>query len=234
MSVAINLDGKRFTDESQGTGEEDLNFHIAQQREATAIYIVDAKLANMEWKDNPPARVAIGRARSAGGPVFEADTLEELAEKMLAWGVPRNQTITTIDEYNASVSREEGATLVPPRKKTQVPLAVGPFTAVKVKAAVTFTCGGLKADLDMRVIRRSNSVSSFKHMRADVDDLKVNFIANLFVAGCDLGGISNWGYMGGLSQALVSGRVAGRAATEAVAARGQDSCPSVELPVLSQ
>lgn len=211
-SVAINLDGKRFTDESQGTGEEDLNFHIAQQRHATAIYIVDAKIANMEWPDSPPARAAIGRARSAGGPVLEAETLQELAAGMTAWGVPENQVLATLEEYNAAVSRGEGATLVPARKKTQLPLVVGPFTAVMVKAALTYSCGGLKADLDMRVIRRSNSVSTFRHMRADVDDIRVNTIRDLFVAGCDMGGVSNWGYMGGLSQALVSGRIAGRSA----------------------
>lgn len=212
LSVAINLDGKRFTDETAGTGEEDLNFWIARQKEATAIYVVDATMANMEWPDNPPARAAIGRARSAGGPVIEADTLEELAGKLGDWGVPSVTALATFREYNAGIALDDGVTLRPPRRKKPVPLANGPFTAVKVKAGITYTCGGLKADLDMAVINRSRSVSSFRHLRAPVSDMRAEPIAGLFVSGCDAGGISNWGYMGGLSQALVTGRTAGQSA----------------------
>ena len=215
LSVAINLDGERFTDETQGTGEEDLNFCIAQQREATAVYVVDSNLANIESADSPPGRVAIGRAKSAGGPVIEADTLESLASKLADWDVSSQRAMSTFTEYNAAVEKNEGASLRPQRRKTQIPLAAGPFTAVKVKAGITYTCGGLKADLDMGVVRRSRSVSAYRHLRASAADLRLDTIPNLYVAGCDVGGISNWGYMGGLSQALVTGRTAGKSAATA-------------------
>lgn len=218
LSVAVNLRGERFTDEAQGTGEEDLNFAIAHQPEATAIYIVDSKIADMEWKDNAPGRVAISRAKTAGGPVAEADTLEALAQKLKAWGVPPKRLLETIEEYNRTVGSDEGADLHPPRVKHQIPLAVGPFTAVKVKAGITYTCGGLKTDLDMAVMRRSRSISSFRHLRAGASDMRMDMIPGLFACGCDVGGISNWGYMGGLSQALVTGRAAGRSAASAALA----------------
>lgn len=218
LSVALNLDGKRFTDETQGTGEEDLNFHIAQQREATAIYVVDSHTANMEWKDNAPGRAAIGRAKSAGGPVLEADSLQALADKLAGWGVPSKQVLETFKEYNDAITGGLTEGLQPPRRKHQVALAKGPFTAVKVKAGITYTCGGLKADLDMAVARRSRSISVMKNLRADASDLRLEPLSGLFAAGCDVGGISNWGYMGGLSQALVTGRVAGASAADAALA----------------
>jgi succinate dehydrogenase/fumarate reductase flavoprotein subunit len=218
LSVAINLDGKRFTDETQGTGEEDLNFCIAQQREATAIYVVDSHIANMEWKDNAPGRVAIGRAKSAGGPVLEADSLLALADKLATWGIPSDQALHTFKEYNDAITGGFTDRLKPPRRKHRVALAEGPFTAVKVKAGITYTCGGLKADLDMGVARRSRSVSTLNNLRADASDLRLEPIPGLFAAGCDVGGISNWGYMGGLSQALVTGRIAGESAADAALA----------------
>src|SRR5690606_36703726 len=66
-SVALNLAGHRFTDESAGTGEEDLNFYIGQQDKATAVYIVDAPPAQLSGENNAPAHVAISRARKARG-----------------------------------------------------------------------------------------------------------------------------------------------------------------------
>lgn len=215
QAIAINLHGKRFTDETQGTGEENLNFWMAQQPEATAVLVVDQTIANMEWPDNAPARAAIGRARSAGGPVLDAESLEELAQKLQAWGIPADQALATFETYNEAIGRGAGESLTPPRRKRPVPLANGPFTAVKVKAAITYTCGGLKVDLDMGVVRRSRSVSSFRHVRAPASDMRSDAIPGLFACGCDVGGFSNWGYMGGLSQALVTGRTAGQSAAAA-------------------
>lgn len=219
LSVALNLDGERFTDETQGTGEEDLNFWIARQSEATAVYIVDATMANKEWKDNPPARAAIGRARSAGAPVIDADSLEELCEKLSAWGLPAERSLRSLRAYNEGIIRDGGATLRPPRRKLPMPLTTGPFTAVKVKAGLTYTCGGLKVDMDMGVVRRSRSISTFRNVRTDASSVRVEAINGLFASGCDIGGVSNWGYMGGLSHALVTGRIAGQAAAEHAAQR---------------
>ncbi|MCD6078040.1 MAG: Fumarate reductase/succinate dehydrogenase flavoprotein-like protein, partial [Ramlibacter sp.] len=77
---------------------------------------------------------------------------------------------------------------------------------------ITFTCGGLAVDLDMRVLRRSASVTMLPLVRAPADELQATPVPRLFAAGCDVGGISGWSYMGGLAQALVTGRVAGASA----------------------
>lgn len=212
ISVALNLEGRRFADESAGTGEQELNFYIASQPQATAVYIVDAAIADMSSENNPPPRVAIARARKAGGPVIEADSLEDLAEKMHAWGIPPVEVLKSLQGYNAAVRSGSGDRLQPARRKSAFPIEKAPFTAVMVRSAITFTGGGLQADLDMRVLRRASSVSMLPMVTADLSEMQIAAIPNLYVAGCDLGGISNRGYMGGLAHALVTGRAAGTAA----------------------
>jgi hypothetical protein len=49
-------------------------------------------------------------------------------------------------------------------------------------------------------------------MIADHAEVKFNPIPNLYAAGCDVGNISNGGYIGGLATALATGLKAGRAA----------------------
>ena len=212
IAVALNLEGHRFADESAGTGEEQLNFFIASQPRATAVYIVDAAMAGMSSENNPPPRLAIARARKAGGPVIEAGSLHDLAEKMHAWGLPPGEVLKSLQAYNAAVRSESGDRLQPARRRNAFPIEKAPFTAVLVRSSITYTCGGLRADLDMRVLRRASSISMLPMVTADLSEIQTAAIPNLYVAGCDLGGISNRGYMGGLSHALVTGRAAGTAA----------------------
>jgi succinate dehydrogenase/fumarate reductase flavoprotein subunit len=209
LAVALNLEGKRFVDESAGTGEEALNLAIATQPRATAIYIVDAAIANRPGPMGQLPKVAIERARSCGGPVLEAPTLEFLAEELQAWGVPRDAALHSFQTYNSAVQSKLGDRLFPPRSKDAFPLEVAPFTAVAVRAAITFTCGGLQTDLDMRVLRRAATTSTFSLVKADISELRFTAIPNLYAVGCDIGGVSTRGYMGGLATALVTGRIAG-------------------------
>ncbi len=75
--MAINLDGRQFTGESEGTGEEYLNHAIALQRDATAVYIVDAEISGTSLLYGPRAGIAIERLRARHGPVIESHTLRE-------------------------------------------------------------------------------------------------------------------------------------------------------------
>ncbi|MDA9504428.1 hypothetical protein XI09_06620 [Bradyrhizobium sp. CCBAU 11386] len=212
FAVALNLEGRRFADESEGTGEEALNLAMATQPNATGIYIVDAFIANGAGPNAYPPQIAIDRARNAGGPVLCADTLEELAAKLSDWSVPSGVALASLREYNAAIREGRGSTLFPSRQKNAVPLDTAPFTAVMVRSGITFTCGGLQADLDMNVLRRSLTTSTLALTKADMDELSLTPMANLYAAGCDLGGISTRGYVGGLATALVTGRIAGESA----------------------
>jgi succinate dehydrogenase/fumarate reductase flavoprotein subunit len=215
MAVALNLDGLRFADESAGTGEETLNIAIARQRQATAAFVFDAATARRPYDAGPLAQVIVERARQAGGLVAQADTLEDLAGQMQAWGFPAPAVVRTLRAFNAAVAAGEGALLHPPRRGQPYAVTEAPFTAALVRSAITFTCGGLAVDLDMRVLRRSASVSMLPLVKAPADELQVTPVPGLFAAGCDVGGVSGASYMGGLAQALVTGRVAGvQAATQ--------------------
>jgi succinate dehydrogenase/fumarate reductase flavoprotein subunit len=208
MAVALNLDGRRFADESAGTGEETLNIAIAHQREATAVYVFDAATAERPYDAGPLARVIVERAERAGGPVVHAATLEGLAQAMRPWGLPGAEVLRTLREFNAAMRSDDGL-LQPPRRSERHAVVEPPFTAALVRAAITFTCGGLAVDLDMRVLRRAASVAMLPLVKAPPEDLQVTPLPQLYAAGCDVGGVSGWSYMGGLAQALVTGRVAG-------------------------
>ena len=212
MAVALNLEGRRFADESAGTGEETLNVHIARQPQATAAYVFDAATAGRAYDAGPLARVIVERARQAGGPVAQAATLEGLAHEMQAWGFPPQAVMETLTSYNAAIASRNGHLLSPARRGNPHPVVQPPFTAALVRAAITFTCGGVRTDLDMRVLRRAASVSMLPLLKAGRDELQIAAIPNLYAAGCDVGGLSTRSYMGGLAQALVTGRIAGAGA----------------------
>jgi succinate dehydrogenase/fumarate reductase flavoprotein subunit len=214
MAVALNLHGLRFADEAAGTGEEWLNWRIAREPRATAAYVFDAATAERAYDAGPLAKVVLERARQAGGPVVQADSLEALAKGMQAWGLPAQQVIRTLRSYNAAVTAGEGHLLHPARRANAFPVLRPPFSAALVRSAITFTCGGLRADLDMRVLRRATSVSTLPLVTADAAELQIGAIPNLYAAGSDVGGFSNESYMGGLAQALVTGRAAGTAAAQ--------------------
>lgn len=210
MAVALNMSGQRFADESAGTGEELLNSRIALQPGCRAVYVFDALVGERPLEGGPLARVVADRARQAGALVLQTDSLEDLARQMGQWGLPPSVALRTMQTYNeALASQQDAEALLPPRQTHRYPLAAPPFTAVLLQASITFTCGGLFTDMDMRVLRRSSSISSLALVTADVSELQTQPIAGLYAAGCDVGGFNGRGYVGGLSQALVTGRIAG-------------------------
>ena len=212
FAVALNLHGQRFADESAGTGEEWLNSQIARQPQASAAYVFDAVVAGHEYEGGALARVVLERARQAGGPVAHAATLDELALQMHGWGLPPGEVLQTLAGYNAAVTAGRGEFLHPPRRGNPFPVLQPPFSAALVRSGITFTCGGLRTDLDMRVLRRAQSVSTLPLVTAGRDEFSFAAVRNLFAAGCDVGGFSTNAYLGGLAQALVSGRIAGACA----------------------
>jgi len=190
ITVALNLDGSRFTDESAGSGEEVLNQAVARQRDATAFYVLDSELMEMSPPQGTLPRVTIERLRSHGGTAVESDTLEGLCHRL-----------------------EE---LFPERKEYRFPLVKPPFTAVPVRSGITFSNGGLEVDTEMRVLRRTTTISTLPNVVVRATELKFDVIPGLFAAGCDVGNINHGGYMGGLAPALVTGRIAGYSAADLV------------------
>jgi hypothetical protein len=216
MAVALNMAGERFADESSGTGEELLNSSIARQSGCRAVYVFDATVGERSLEGSPLPRVVSDRAQQAGACVIKASSLDELTQKMVTWGIPSQTALRTLRDYNEAILSDNHDELIPPRKNYIYPVVSPPLTAVLVQASITFTCGGIFTDMDMRVLRRSSSISSLPMVTADVSELQTQPIANLFAAGCDVGGFNGHGYVGGLSQALVTGRRAGEEAAKTV------------------
>lgn len=230
VSVALNLDGERFADETDWTGEEALTQRMARQEKGRAVYIVDDTAMTIQPIQGRPSitRTILERARAAGGTVLECDTIEELCRQLGAHGFPPQRCLATLREFNRHMEEGLADELRPSRQRHRNPLAVPPYRAVVVQAAITFTTGGIAIDEHTRVLRRAGSNSPFAPApveRAYVDnaaqegpmlalgnDYRQTVIPGLYAVGCDAGNISHFGYMGGLSAALTTGRSAGRSA----------------------
>lgn len=211
FAVALNLDGERFADETEGTGEEVLNQALARQRDGRAVYIVDS--TSLDRPCLPPdlllTRVVVNRALDRGAAVV-ADTLDELASLLTRFGVNSERAAQTLVDFNDRAASARA--LSPPRDRDIAPLDSPPFYAVHVKAAITFTMGGLAVTDEMEVVRRAASSSPLARLVTSVAEFRQVPIPGLFAAGCDVGDISHLGYMGGLATAITTGRIAGRAA----------------------
>jgi len=229
LSVALNLDGVRFADETAGTGEEALNQRLALQPECRGLYIVDAAALEVEAIQGRGAvtRAILARIKKLGGTVIEAPSLEALCAKLPDLGVPSARALATLHEFNAAMRND--AEIFPLRARRRTPLGKPPFAAVLVRAGITFTMGGLRIDERARVLRRAASTSSFATVpveRAYAEpgegattigaDHRESPIPGLFAAGSDAGNLSHGGYLGGLACALTTGRVAGAQAARRV------------------
>jgi fumarate reductase flavoprotein subunit len=108
-------------------------------------------------------------------------SVEEMVETAAALGA---------EVRRADALAELGLGLSPSAK-----LTAPPFVALRVRAAVTHTLGGVRIDERARVVDESNLP-----------------IPGLYACGADIGGIASGGYASGLAAALVFGRIAAESA----------------------
>ncbi|WP_255183345.1 MULTISPECIES: FAD-dependent tricarballylate dehydrogenase TcuA [unclassified Rhodococcus (in: high G+C Gram-positive bacteria)] len=194
LGIVVNNRGTRFLDE----GADFRNYTYAKygreilaQPDSIAYQVFDTELRPLlrtEEYDMP------------GISVFEAPTIEELADRM---GVDRETFAKTIAEFNASIDRsitldptiKDGrkADVQPPKSNWASPIETGPFYAYPVTCGITFTFGGLSADTEGRVRTEDGTV-----------------IPGLLVCGEMLGGLFSGNYPGG--SGLAAGSVFGRRA----------------------
>ncbi|PPL17197.1 FAD-dependent tricarballylate dehydrogenase TcuA [Microterricola pindariensis] len=195
LGIIVNKDGRRFLDE----GEDFRNYTYAkygkvilQQPDSTAWQIFDASLRPLL------------RSEEYDMPGISVTTADSIAELAAAIGVPVESLVMTVNEYNASIDTSipldhnvkdgRAARVEPPKSNWAAPLSTGPFYAYGVTCGITFTFGGLKSDIDGRVLDESGTP-----------------IPSLFVCGEMLGGLFSDNYPGGsgLAAGMVFGRRAG-------------------------
>lgn len=187
LGVLLDSDGCRFCDESHGD-------HVNVQRVSEvgrAVLIVDEEVRLHGMATLMPGGNASEKWESAakmGANVLSAPTIEKLCHGIKSWRYDGDRAFATLSCFNDQVgSRPDD--LVPSRRRNHRPLVDGPFYAVEVQAGITLTNGGLRNDIDGRVLDASGKP-----------------VPGLFVAGVDAGGFNREGYSGGLARSLVFGR----------------------------
>jgi succinate dehydrogenase/fumarate reductase flavoprotein subunit len=211
-SVLLNLYGFRFTDESGGKwgsrprerftarGAWVTANETAREAEASAVAIWD-EVVNREYAC---ADCVLGGAdryasySAVGAPVARADTLEELASQIEAWGrgTPAERVIHQVREYNAAAAADKAWALPVPKTGADFghvrPLNQGPFYAILGTPGITSTYGGLRVNSNGEVLDRYDRP-----------------IRGLFAAGVDIGGFSTYGYLGNLTLGASHGYLSG-------------------------
>ena len=193
--VLINLEGRRFCDETVG---DHLNtLYVLDQPEARALLIYDQRV-HEEWMMAPYVegvepldKFQLAYRRSARAAV--ADEIDEFEALPDEWGYPGPATRDTLLEFNRQC---EAGNPNPTRRLDSAPLVDPPFYVIEVIPAITFTFSGLRIDPHARVLDESGEV-----------------IPGLLAAGADAGGVFNRAYAGGLACALVFGLQAAATAT---------------------
>ncbi|HEY5626182.1 MAG TPA: FAD-binding protein, partial [Dehalococcoidia bacterium] len=186
-SVLVNLDGRRFCDET--IGDHITTMTVLEQPEARALMIHDRHVYD-DWMLQPYVvggdvvdRFQLAYRRGARCAV--AERLEDFGVLPEEWGYPGSAVLQALRTYNESCA---SGVFAPPRVNDVMPVAKPPFYVIEVIPAITFTFEGLLVDRYARVL-----------------DRKGRAIPGLLAAGADSGGIYVRAYAGGLANALVFG-----------------------------
>ena len=209
--IAVNLHGRRFTDESRGrfvkygpggaavgAGEMSLNQEACRQPEATVAYIWDKPVNQAR----ACADCGLGGLdkffayQKAGSPVATANTLGQLANQMQDWevGMQAETVLGELTEYNQAAENGQAHALPIPKAVEQNAVAIKqpPFYAVLGTSGITATFGGLRINSHCQVLSRTGRP-----------------IKGLYAAGIDIGNYSNYAYLGNLILGAASGYLSG-------------------------
>lgn len=189
--LVVNPQGQRITDE--GMGGVPITNAIARQADPLGMSVIFDEAI---WQG--PGRAAgippNDTLLSAGGTLFKADTVAELAAKL---GIDAAGLEKTVRDYNAAFAAGTLDQLQPPRsakRRKPMALSTAPFYGAPACAGLTYTMGGVRTNAHAQVLRENGSV-----------------IAGLYAAGATTGGLEGGpavGYAGGLMKALTFGLLA--------------------------
>lgn len=183
----VNKFGKRFTDETVGlnfghagdmvAGLPDAHYWaIIGQEQIRKLATVGNEVGlgiyinNYAKLPGLPAEIVADAADAGRTNVFAADSIEALAALI---GIEPAVLKAQVDTYNASCAAGEDKAFHK-QARYLIPVAEGPFYAVKMETGIMISMGAMKIDDHFRAI--------------DKDDKP---IPGLYVVGCDAGGL--WG-----------------------------------------
>ncbi len=156
--IAVNLDGKRFFDETKAS--ELFNQAVAQQHFARAYEIIDAQIRDDKTGMTAAGVDVVEYMQANGVDVVVADTIEELVEQLGARGVAPVALQRTINGYNEAVDAGTTAELDVPKDNAEKAMKLGtaPFYAWPVVPGNSFTYGGVKVNLDSQAVDQYDAV----------------------------------------------------------------------------
>lgn len=158
--IVVNVESRRFFDEGKRhlfATFEMIALETWRHHNSKAYFITDATIMKRfrpgwvyETTDQEPE---------------QADTIEELAVKL---GLQPRDLKATVDEFNVAVDRntqfdlmaldgKATAGLSPNKTNWANPIETAPFYGYPLKPQLTFTYGGLKCDLESRVLATNGS-----------------------------------------------------------------------------
>lgn len=186
--VQVNVEGRRFCDESRGYSEQAAD--VLRQPGGIAWDVFDARIASVARQFEE-----FRNAESAGA-ILTANSSGDLAQAMRVPAGTFAAEWREVEDLKSRGARDRFGRQFAPEQRCEPP-----FHAVKVTGALFHTQGGLAIDASARVRRKDGSP-----------------IPNLFAAGGAAAGVSGStaaGYLSGngLLTATVLGRVAGRVAS---------------------
>jgi fumarate reductase flavoprotein subunit len=185
--IQVNAAGRRFSNEQEGYSEQALA--VLRQPGHLAWDIYDERIheLGMKFEDY---RVAKG-----AGAILKARSAEELA---MFTNLPSDALSETLGHCEEMAGKHTSDSFG--RDFSAKPTLQPPYYAVRVSGALFHTQGGLKVDVEARVLRTDGTR-----------------LPNLFAAGGAARGLSGSGAAGylsgnGLLSAVVLGRIAGQSA----------------------
>lgn len=183
-AILVDSHGNRFCDEEASYAEASAAVQATGEPYVNEIFDAHvAEAVNYKFPDY-----------YAMGIVVEADTLEELAEKL---EIPADALTASVDAYNAAVRGENadpfGRTIVLEECNQ------APFYAIRVRPGTVMSPGGLRINERCEVVTKDGDV-----------------IPNVYATGEMTGGYRAYGYIGGdsLAHAVITGLVAGTEAAK--------------------
>ena len=184
-AILLNKSGKRFVNEL-----------LTRDVVSKAILEQDDKVAYLFFDEGLRKSLKATEEYFNMGLVTEADSVEELAEKL---GIDKATMKASVDTYNNAVSSKVDSELG--REDLPRQLNQGKVYAIPVTPAVHHTMGGIKINTNAEVINKEG-----------------NTIKGLFAAGEVTGGVHGGNRLGGnaLADIVVYGRVAGKNAAALV------------------
>lgn len=164
----VNWEGKRFKNEDVNTQSKSITKALQTKKDAWTIYDshgleqvkeqIDAGLGGgLQWGQltqpvdgeyNLEAQKMVLKGEIESGQTMQADSIEELAEKM---GVPPENLVATVNRYNELCDLGKDLDFGK-RPEIMGKVQDPPFYAGKLVASMLTMCGGLRTNTDAQVL----------------------------------------------------------------------------------